>query len=182
MNTVLLSQPLEPTLEPIRAESAAPTAPRTAAYVPAGDGPFVALGDHRGWVKMNADQTGGDFLLFEVQADYQGGVPPHIHHREDETFYILEGHIQFQVGDKTMEVGPGDTVFGPRSVPHAWRTLSPEGSRLLILFTPGANFQAFGMGMAQQGADPQADMADPAKAAAFVALAARHGIEMLPPR
>lgn len=149
-------------------------------YVPAGAGPFADLGDHRAWVKVAAEQTDGALLISETHADFGGGVPPHIHHREDETFYILGGRFEFEVGDQTIEVGPGDTVFGPRGVRHAWRCLNPEGGRLIIVFTPGANFQAFALSMVQAQACPQADMNNVDAIAAFVALAAHHGIEMLP--
>jgi quercetin 2,3-dioxygenase len=150
-------------------------------YVPAGGGTFAELGDHRGWAKVGAQHTGGAFLLGETQADPQGGVPPHIHRREDETFYILNGRFTFMVGGETVEVGPGDTIFAPRDIVHTWRCTSENGGRLLAVFTPGDNFQTFALTMAEQNANPQTDMADPARAAAFVALAARHGIEMVPP-
>ena len=55
------------------------------------------------------------------------------------------------------------------------------GGRVLVLVTPGANFEAFGSAMAQQGIVPSAAMADPALAPAFIALCACYGIEMLPP-
>ena len=164
---VLASMNLRPVHEPV--------------YVPAGNGLFAELGDHRGWAKISAQDTGGAFLLGEAQADPNGGVPPHIHRREDETFYILEGRFAFMVGGQAVEVGPGDTVFAPRDIVHTWRCTSESGGRLLILFTPGDNFQTFALTMVEQNANPQTDMADPARAVAFVALAARHGIEMVPP-
>ncbi|BDI32101.1 hypothetical protein CCAX7_41520 [Capsulimonas corticalis] len=152
----------------------------TSNVVRAGGGRFFELGDHRGYCKVVAEQTGGAFLLAEAHADFGGGVPPHIHHREDETFYVLSGHFEFLVGDQNVQVGPGDTVYGPRDVTHAWRCTSLDGGRMLIGFTPGDNFQPFAIAMAQMGADPQSDMSNPERAAAFMALALRHGIEMLP--
>jgi quercetin dioxygenase-like cupin family protein len=146
-----------------------------------GEGIFVELGDHRAHAKVTALDSNGAFLLSDTQADMGGGVPPHIHLREDETFYILSGRFRFLVGEATVEVGPGDTVYGPRNIVHAWQCISPEGGRLLIMFTPGDNFQSFAMAMAALKVNPQSDMADPARVAEFVALAAQHGIEMLPP-
>jgi len=149
-------------------------------YVPAGNGHFVDLGDHRGHVKVAAQQTQGNFMLFEMVADFNGGVPPHVHYREDETFVILSGHVEFQVGEQIIEVGAGDTLFAPRNIPHTWRCTSPEGARVLIFFTPGDNFQAFGMAMAAANAVPKEAMANPALASDFMALCSSYGIEMLP--
>lgn len=176
MNTVL-AMPLESALT----ESGATAPLRAASYVPAGEGRHFDLGDHRAWIKVGAEQTGGEFLLAETEADYQGGVPPHIHRHEDETFYVLSGRFEFLVGDQTIVAGPGDTAFAPRNIPHTWRCVSLTGGRALLLVTPGANFQTFARRMSEMNCDPQADMADPERRKAFLALTARHGIEMLPP-
>ena len=150
-------------------------------FVPAGTGPFFDLGDHRGNVNISARSSGGAFLLLDLEADPEGGVPPHIHTREDETFYILKGQFEVQVGNRLVEAGPGDTLFGPRNIAHSWRCISAEGGRLLVLVSPGANFETFAGTMAQCGFDPRRMMSDPGLAAAFMALADSHGIEMLPP-
>lgn len=147
-------------------------------YVPAGGGPFADLGDHSAHIKVSAQTSGGGFLFTEIACDYKGGVPPHIHHKEDETFYILEGRFVFMVGEDTVEVGPGDTVFGPRGVRHAWNCLSENGGKLLIMFTPGDNFEAFAIGMAVNNFNPKAEMSGEG-AARFTEFAAQHGIEML---
>jgi quercetin dioxygenase-like cupin family protein len=147
----------------------------------AGQGPFVELGDHRAHVAVSARDTGGAFALAVTAADPDGGVPPHIHTREDETFYILEGRFAAMVGGRAIEAGPGDTIFAPRNVPHTWRCISPQGGKLLVMLTPAANFEAFAIEMAQRGCDPQADMTDPTKRAEFMALCERYGITMLSP-
>ena len=118
-------------------------------------------------------------MLVETQADPQGGVPPHIHTREDETFYILEGRFAIQVGEQTVEVGPGDTVFAPRNVVHSWYCVSDTAGRFVLLISPGANFEAFAIEMAQRGFVPTQAMSDPSTAAEFIALADRFGIGML---
>ena len=145
--------------------------------VPAGTGLFVELGDHRGHAKISSRDTQGDFLLVEVEVDPDGGTPPHIHNREDETFYIQQGRFSFLIGDETIEAGPGDTLFAPRDIPHAWRCISEEGGKTLILITPGANFESFALGMGERGITPL----DPACLPHLLALADEHGIEILPP-
>ncbi|MCW3058285.1 MAG: cupin [Capsulimonas sp.] len=147
--------------------------------IPSGMGPFFDMGDHRGRLKVGADATAGAFIFAEVHADQGGGVPPHIHSREDETFYILEGRFAFQIGDETVIANVGDTVFAPRRVAHAWFCVSPGGGRATMLITPGRNFEEFVTAMAQYGFVPKEAMSGP-DAASFVRLAARHGIEMLP--
>ena len=102
-------------------------------------------GEARWWLqglaelKLTADQTGGLLSVLEVteppNPDGAEG-PLHVHHREDETFWILDGSATFTVGDRRFEAKVGDCVFGPRGVPHAY-TPGPEGCRLLYVMTPG---------------------------------------------
>lgn len=140
------------------------------------EGQWFELGDHRGRILVSSRQNAEKFALSHAQADYNGGVPPHIHDREDETFYIMKGLIEFGVGDHLIVAGPGDTVFAPRGIPHTWRCVSPEGSDFLVLLTPGDNFEAFGMEMAHQQIVPS----DPESIAKLVALSEQYGIHMLP--
>ncbi|MBC7806083.1 MAG: cupin domain-containing protein [Akkermansiaceae bacterium] len=145
-------------------------------YVPKASGPIVEMGNHRGYVNVRSETTVGGFSMSHVQVDADGGVPPHIHRREDEAFYVLEGLFEFIVGADAFIAGPDDTVVGPRDVMHTWRCISPEGGRVLIFFTPGANMEAFAFGFAQKVSEFA--VAGPAAMAAF---AAQYGIEMLPP-
>src|SRR5262252_2028259 len=81
------------------------------------------------------EDTHGQFALIEAVAR-RGNVPPtHIHHREDEMFYILEGEIVISLGDRTIKGTAGTMVFLPRDVPHSF-TIESEQSRMLILLTP----------------------------------------------
>lgn len=63
-------------------------------------------------------------------------VPLHVHHKEDETFYILEGRFRFRSGDQTIEAGPGDALHVPGGIVHGFRVLSPLGRFLTV--TSGA--------------------------------------------
>lgn len=98
-------------------------------------------GDRRWWlgslaiIKATADQTGGRFTLVEVREN-EGEAPLHVHHREDESFWVIEGEIEFQVGGDSVSAGPGSFVFGPRDVPHRY-TVKKGPARMLFLFTPG---------------------------------------------
>src|SRR5262245_10005156 len=67
-----------------------------------------------------SEDTQGQFALIEMVAR-KGNVPPrHVHHREDETFYVVEGEMTFSVGEQTIKAGPGTMVFAPRGIPHSF--------------------------------------------------------------
>ncbi|MBC8104102.1 MAG: cupin domain-containing protein, partial [Cytophagales bacterium] len=106
-------------------------------------GPLLELGDHRGTALISSEETNGTILLVVGEADPQGGVPPHIHHCEDEAFYLLQGRLTLMVGNQTIEAGPGDCIFAPRGVPHAWRNTGATPTSFLTLISPGANFESF---------------------------------------
>src|SRR5579883_2130474 len=69
-------------------------------------------------VKAGAEQTGGAFSLPDQTLPPGFTPPPHIHLREDEAFYILEGVLSISCGEQRWQAGPGDFVFMPRGIPH----------------------------------------------------------------
>ena len=140
-------------------------------------GEWIELGDHRGRILVSSAQTNGAFLLCEVEVDAGGGVPPHIHSIEDETFYILQGDFEITAGGETVKATNGDTSFAPRHIPHTWRCTSEGGGRFLLLVTPGESFEHFVLEMAAQKITPLDANCIPA----LCALAAQHGMTMLPP-
>ncbi len=88
-------------------------------------------------VKVASEQTEG--RLFQLLChDRRGGAPPlHVHHREDEGFYIIEGELTFQIGEETIKASPGSFVFGPKDVPHTYTVDSGPAKLLFILSPPG---------------------------------------------
>jgi len=106
----------------------------------------------------------------------------HVHHREDEGFYILEGEMTFHVGQQTIKAGPGSYLFGPRDVPHTY-TVDSGPARLLFLFTP-AGLEGFireysepasSLSIPPQPEDPP----DPAMMEQLGVLANKDGAEIL---
>ena len=102
-------------------------------------------GEARWWfeglaeVKLTAEQTDGLLSIIEItEPPNPDGVagPLHVHHREDETFWILDGDAVFEVGEVTVQGHAGDVLFGPRGVPHRY-TVGPHGCRMLFIMTPG---------------------------------------------
>jgi quercetin dioxygenase-like cupin family protein len=89
-------------------------------------------------VKISGSDTDGDLAVFEQTSLSQGkGTPLHVHHTQDEIFYIIEGEYYFQVGDKKFSLAKGDSIFLPRKVPHAWTQVSETGKITLIMQPAG---------------------------------------------
>ena len=99
-------------------------------------GERLVFGDATILVRASGEQTDGSFSLFE-EVPPMVDTPLHVHEREDELFYVLEGEHVFRVGEKEFRLGPGGVAFGPRGVPHAQRRVVPREGRLLVLTAPG---------------------------------------------
>jgi len=93
--------------------------------------------------KVSSDQTGGAYSLFEVTVGAGGGEGPHIQHREDECFYVLEGRFGFVVEDEQIEAGPGSLVYVPKGVLHAFENAGDTTGRMLVSQTPGGVYEGF---------------------------------------
>jgi quercetin dioxygenase-like cupin family protein len=88
-------------------------------------------------VKATARSTGGAYGLVESWIPAGASPPLHVHHREDETFWVLEGEITFRCGAESYQVRAGGYVFLPRGVPHTFRVDGDAPARMLTLLTPG---------------------------------------------
>jgi mannose-6-phosphate isomerase-like protein (cupin superfamily) len=91
---------------------------------------------------VDEQDTNGAFSLLEATVVPGTEPPPHVHSREDELFYVLEGQFDVYVGDKTFSVIAGECIFLPRLKPHAFVIRSPE-LRVLILYTHAGLEDAF---------------------------------------
>jgi len=80
--------------------------------------------------------TYGAFCLLEATLASGNEPPPHVHSREDELFYVLEGEFDVYVGEEAFRVETGECIFLPKFKPHAFVIRSPR-LRMLTLFTPG---------------------------------------------
>ncbi len=104
---------------------------RQAATGPAYWGPA----DHYTFL-VTGQESGGAYFAMQALVPAGGGPPPHIHTREDETFYLLEGELEFRVGDATITAGAGDFVSVPRGTIHNFRNVGTETARMVLTFTP----------------------------------------------
>jgi quercetin dioxygenase-like cupin family protein len=127
----------------------------------------------------NGRDTGG---LHAVQLDLPSGEgsPWHVHHEEDEWFYVIAGELEVLVGEERVRAGTGDLAFGPRDVPHGFRVTSSSPARVLLL-TVGGRFSDF---IAENSTAILDGVSAEAQAPDFEKLAAsarRYGQEILGP-
>jgi quercetin dioxygenase-like cupin family protein len=142
-------------------------------------------GEARWWlgslavIKATAADTGGQMSIIEVTEPPNFEGPLHVHHREDEGFWILEGEATFEIGGKTIEARAGDYLFGPRDIPHRY-SVGPTGCKLLFIMTPGG-FEDLVIAMSEPAGSrtvppPMTEEPDWEKVAA---IAKAHGAELL---
>ena len=132
-------------------------------------------------IKASGETTDGRVAMVEVLAPRGHGSPLHVHRREDEWFYVIEGALSFWVGGDTIDAPAGSFVYGPRDIPHTFEVSSPEARFLLV--TEPAGFEAFMRAIGQPAttltippaAEPPADITP------LVTAAAEYGIEILGP-
>jgi len=93
-------------------------------------------------IKISGKDTNGTLAVFEYTSEAKGGPPLHIHHAQDEMFFVQEGNFVFQLGDEKHNLNAGDTIFLPRKVPHTFAQLSDKG-KLIYFFTPAGKMEDF---------------------------------------
>jgi mannose-6-phosphate isomerase-like protein (cupin superfamily) len=119
--------------------------------------------------------TGAPFDMLVVNLGYREGPPLHVHAEQHDTFYVLEGIVTVQIGDKIVELAQGDFASVPPGVPHTFDNLREDQPTVKVLnfMTPGG-LDGFFVKLKEQGAGP----GDPAK---FVAVAETCGMKMVGP-
>jgi quercetin dioxygenase-like cupin family protein len=105
-------------------------------------------------VKISGNDTNGELAIFEQTSLSQGkGTPLHLHHTQDEIFYVLEGSYYFQVGEEKFSLTVGDSIFLPRKVPHAWTQVSEKG-KMTVVVQPAGKLENFFVTMSALDHDP----------------------------
>lgn len=100
---------------------------------------------------VSAKDTGGDLCIYNTVRHEKGGPPLHLHHSQDEWFYVIEGQFIVKVGEEMMNLGPGDSAFAPRKIPHAFAMTGGEPARMLVLFQPAGSMEGFFREMSRYG-------------------------------
>lgn len=93
--------------------------------------------------KVSTRDTEGDIYVFESVRVKEGGPSHHVHFEQDEWWYVLSGQFLIKVGDELHEAKPGDSVFGPRNVPHSFAKVGEGEGRLLMFFQPAGRMEEF---------------------------------------
>lgn len=147
---------------------------------PVATGPaYWGPGDHYTFL-VTGEESGGAYFAMEALVPPGGGPPPHIHRREDETFYLIEGEIEFRLGDETIVAGPGDFVNVPRGTVHCFRNAGATPARMVLTFTPAGMERFF-----EETLEPAPNRAQAAPdnldevVARYVEAAPRHGLEFV---
>lgn len=151
-------------------------------HVPAGTGAaYWGPGELMTFL-ITGEETGGAFFLADISVEPGGGTPPHIHHREDESFHLLEGTLTVQVGGNTIVASPGDFVYLPREVAHSFRNTGEVPAKALVLTTP-AGLEGFFTEVFEPALDRSA--VPPAISKEMIGRAStaspKYGLELLPP-
>jgi quercetin dioxygenase-like cupin family protein len=144
-------------------------AARRVHHVAPGDGPCIRYTGQVIHVKLGAEQSGGEMTVIEDVIDPQAGPPLHVHERENEAYYVLEGEFEFACGNDTIRGGPGTFVHAPRGVPHRYSNVGSTPGKMLFAFTPGG-IEAF---FADMGNEKELTRER------VIAIAAKHGITVV---
>src|SRR5260221_4610890 len=88
------------------------------------------------YTKVSTRDTDGDIYVFESTRIKEGGPSHHYHFAQDEWWYVLQGEFLFKVGDKIYKAKAGDSVFGPRMIPHSFAKVGDGEGKLLMFFQP----------------------------------------------
>ncbi len=157
------------------------TGEQGATHVPQGEGKTVwMVGTDLITFKATGASTGGAYALFDSLVLPGGGPPPHIHTREDEAFYVLEGNFEFLAGERWIGASPGSYVHIPRGSLHTLRNAGDEVGRLLTLVVP-AGLERFFEEAGEPGTDVSAPPEGPPDVEKLLETAKRYGIEFPPP-
>ena len=130
-----------------------------------GKGFFVAAGKDRNesplvlfegdtfYSKIATDDSDGEVYIYESTRVKPGGPPLHVHYDQDEWWYVLQGQFMIKVGDQVFNVKAGDSVFGPRKVPHCFAKVGEGEAKMLMCFTPAGKMEAFFTAMSKGAAN-----------------------------
>jgi quercetin dioxygenase-like cupin family protein len=135
-------------------------------------------------VRVRHDQGEDGISVLETLAPHGDSPPLHVHRTQDELFHVLEGELRVRAGDAEIRVGAGESIVGPKGVPHTYRVESPDGARWLVI-TTGADFERFVRELSRPAERPTLPSPQgpptPEQEEALARAARQHGIELVGP-
>ena len=151
--------------------------PKSVEAVPTSQRWFLSLPT---WIRASGAETNGSLSLIEHVIAPGFASPWHVHHNEDESFYVIDGSMTVVVADRTITLNTGDYAFGPRGIPHGFRIEGAKPTRLLLL-TSGGAFAEF----VRETSEPAIGATPPepkeSDLPSLIAAAQKHGLSILGP-
>jgi quercetin dioxygenase-like cupin family protein len=158
------------------------TRAQSVTHSPQGEGKTVwVVGTDLVTFKATGEETGGAFALFDSLVLPGGGPPPHVHTREAESFYVLEGEFEFLDGERWIQASAGSFVHVPKGCLHTLKNAGEDVGRLLTLVVPAGLDEFF-----EEVGAPGTDISTPPpfgprEIGSLLETAGRYGIEIPPP-
>lgn len=106
-------------------------------------GPKRQIANGTSTFKVASKDCKGDFFAMEHNHTKKGGPPRHLHHGEDEWFYVIEGTYLVELGGVMHTLETGDSILGPRGISHAFAFVGNRSGRLLITYAPAGKMEAY---------------------------------------
>ncbi len=125
--------------------------------------------------KVSGKDTDGDMCIYDTLRQEKGGPALHVHHSQDEWFYIIKGEFIVKVGEDLMHLKAGDSAFAPRRIPHAFAKISEGEGQMLIHFQPAGSMEDYFQQVSKLGSSIQ-DQAQGSRD-----LMKSHGMEVVGP-
>jgi len=151
-------------------------------YLAPGEGTSWWFGTDLHAFKAVSETTNGAYTLTELTAHPEFVPPPHIHHREDEAFYVLEGQFEFWYNEQTFTAGVGSFVYLAKGRVHKHGATGGASARALVLHTP-AGLERFIAEAGKPATDQSVQPTPPqiSELERIVTIAQKYGIEVPPP-
>jgi mannose-6-phosphate isomerase-like protein (cupin superfamily) len=93
--------------------------------------------------KVATKDSGGGLFVMEHRLTKKGGPPLHLHHGEDELFYVMEGEFLMDIGGERFKAKAGDSVLGPKGIPHTWAFVGDTPGKMLFVFAPAGKMEDY---------------------------------------
>jgi mannose-6-phosphate isomerase-like protein (cupin superfamily) len=126
--------------------------------------------------KLTSEDSGGTCSAFELSALPQTGPFLHVHHREDEWYYVLSGEFLFKAGEASQNLAPGACIWLPRGIPHVWANTSSAEAKLILVCQPGGFEKFF-----EEVGNEMARVDSPNAQNKMKEVMAKYGMELLGP-
>ncbi len=156
--------------------------PQVITHIPPGEGRSLWVLGELVTYKTTGQRTGGAYSLFEVATWPGSGPPPHVQHREEEAFWVLEGEYEFLIEGRTLTASAGALIHVPRGTLHTHRNLDEDVGRMLVTQTPGGLCERFfeEAGLPGTGLSSASTAPTPGELQRMMELGRKYGIEYPP--